>query len=117
MLKTIEKKIGEGLTTGDQINMIGKQYFGSKFKGIFPIRGPQDVPQLKEGEVAILNKDVHWWPVWKKDGKLYEGDSFNRDLLGAKYRDVKQPPGFKQKLNESNCGPRAITNAYFALQK
>lgn len=117
MLKQIEKMVGTGgITDGEQITKAGKKVFGKKFIGIYPVVGTKGIPILKEGEVAVLNEQMHWWAVFKKKGKLYEADSFNIDHL-KQYADIRQPKQFTQKLNESNCGQRAITNAYFALKK
>ena len=72
---------------------------------------------LKEGEVAVLNNgQTHWYPIWKKRGQLYEGDSFNIDRLGPKFKDAKNASCFLQGMRESNCGPRSLVNAYFGLK-
>ena len=92
--------------------------FGKRFIGIFPISGTvgnaRGVPHLKEGEVAILNRNVHWFTAFKKNGKLYESDSYNIDELGPKYADWKVDKTWIQKPGETNCGQRAILNTAIA---
>ena len=84
-----------------------KQLFGDRYIGIYSWQTVRDVPgtctrpgtELKDGQIAVLNKDVHWTAVYKKKGKLYEVDSFNRDLLGPRYTDDNVAKGLKQKID------------------
>ena len=127
MLNQIESRVGKGITNGEQIISEGKRLFGKKFKGIYPIEGSstppfthntKGIPALKNGEVAILNTDTHWYPVWKSKGKLYEGDSYNiKNRLGSKYIDYKNPKNFIQGPGEANCGPRSLVEAFAALAR
>lgn len=105
-----------GISNGEQIEKAGKKMFGSKFKGVFAVKGSKGVPALKQGEVAILNENTHWWAVINKHGKMYELDSYNIDHIPS-IPDIKQPKCFVQRANETNCGPRSLTAAYFALKK
>ena len=117
VLKRIKKALGKsGITNGDDINKLAKQLFGDRFIGIFVIKGQSSVPTLKEGQIAILNKDVHWYAIFKKDGKLYETDSYGRDLLGPKYKDKLPPKSFIQGnggVDNQDCGQRALTSLIF----
>ena len=84
---------------------------------VFEFSTPKDVPYLEEGQVCILNKDTHWTATYKKQGKLYEIDSFNRDLLGSKYHDAKVPKSFVQPPFNTDCGQRAMSElivSYFS---
>jgi hypothetical protein len=85
-----------------------KPLFGERYIGLFEWRSPADVPKLSEGQVAILNRQIHWTSVYKKNGKLYEIDSYNRDMLGASFKDDKLPSSFKQPFNTADCGSRTI---------
>lgn len=76
---------------------------------------PEGVPKMREGQVALLNENTHWWALIKKNGKLRELDSYNIDHIKS-IPDIKQPKCFVQKSNETNCGPRALTMAYYALK-
>lgn len=98
-----------GITTGADIDKIMKSLFKDRYIGMFEWRSPADVPKLEEGQVAILNKAVHWTAAYAKNGKLYEIDSYNRDLLGAQYKDDKVPASFQQPFNTTDCGQRTIT--------
>jgi len=127
MLLKVEEMVGTtGMTNGDQITQAARKVFGKRFKGIYPVHlsnepsarrtGSQGVPKLKEGELAMLNEDLHWWMIFRKHNKLYETDSYNLDHL-KNYIDVKQPKSFIQGPAEANCGQRAIVDAYFAIKK
>jgi hypothetical protein len=85
-----------------------KPIFGKHYKGIYTWETRNDLPVLKNNDVALLNKNIHWTAIYKKNGKLYEIDSFNRDLLKDQYIDNKLPGGFKQNNNEANCGQKTI---------
>jgi len=134
MLNKIQKQIGTGITDGEQLSNIAKRFFGKKFIGIYPIRSirsvegtsmeqgtskeqaANDVPPLKEGQVAILNRELHWFGAYRKNGKLYESDSYNIDELGRKYKDKDVGKGFIQPPSTADCGSRLLVNLYFALK-
>jgi len=68
---------------------------------------------LKENEIAILNTNQHWYGIFKKNGTLYETDSYGEDRLGKKYIDKVPPAGFVQGANgidNMDCGQRLLTN-------
>jgi hypothetical protein len=98
-----------GITNGEEISKIMKELFGKRFIGIVQWKSTKDVPPLKEGEVVILNKDVHWTAAYKLHGKLYEVDSFNRDLLGSKFKDDRAPASFRQTPTTADCGQRTVS--------
>lgn len=83
-----------------------KPLFGNKYLGIFEWKTEKDAPALENGQIAILNKDVHWSAIYKKNNKKYEFDSFGRDLLGKGFADAKMPKSFLQPFTEANCGQR-----------
>jgi len=118
LLAAIDKAIGKtGITNGSDIDKIMKPIFGTNYIGIVRWKSPKDVPYLEEGQVCILNKDTHWTATYKKQGKLYEIDSFNRDLLGSKYHDAKVPKSFVQPPFNTDCGQRAMSElivSYFS---
>lgn len=98
----------DGITTGADLERVVIPLFNSRYKGIFSWKTPSDLPQLKEGEVALLNKAIHWTAIYCKNGKQYEIDSYNRDLLGSAYIDDKAPIAFRQPLSNADCGTRTI---------
>ncbi len=117
ILKWIKGQIGRtGITTGEDLEKILKPVFGKKYIGIYMWNRPQDLPVLREGEVAVLNKDTHWTAIYRKDGKLKEIDSYNRDLLGAKYKDDKVPSYFKQPIDTADCGQRTLAKLIYVFQ-
>jgi len=108
-LMLVHKLIGNKITTGSDLYRLGKKLIGDKFRGIFTRR---DIPKLNEGESAILNvpSNEHWISIFKKNGKLYEFDSFGRDMLGNGYTDfnTKDDNFDEQKIWQSDCGQRSV---------
>ena len=104
-----------GITTSDDIDKLMKQLFGDRYIGVYSWQTVRDVPQapLKDGQIAVLNKDVHWTAVYKKKGKLYEVDSFNRDLLGPRFIDDNVAKGLKQTPATADCGQRMIAKLIY----
>ena len=108
-----------GITTSDDIDKLMKQLFGDRYIGIYSwqtVRATCTRPKLKDGQIAVLNKDVHWTAVYKKKGKLYEIDSFNRDLLGPRFIDDKVAKGLKQTPATADCGQRMIAKLLYELK-
>jgi len=109
ILALVKQAIGtSGITTASQCDRILRHLFGDRYIGVVEWKSSADIPKLVNGQLALLNKDVHWTAVYKKHNKLYEIDSFNRDLLGARYIDDKVPRSFKQTPYTSDCGQRTI---------
>jgi hypothetical protein len=94
---------------------LANELFGRTFRGVF---GDKDkMPILKEGECAIINKphNQHWIGIYRKNGILYEYDSFARDMLGSRYKDSDFDGIADQKIKESNCGQRTISHLVTVL--
>lgn len=109
-LMFVHRILGTGITTGKQLYDLASRLFGSKFKGIhFRDR----LPNLKHhGDFAIVNEPMneHWISVFNYNGKLYEFDSFGRDMLGVPYHDfnVVGDAISEQRLDQADCGARVI---------
>lgn len=90
---------------------IAKKLFGRRFIGVFVVAKPSDAPKLKEGQIAILNTNEHWYGIYKKDGSTYETDSYGTDNL-PHIRDRKPPEYFRQGRGRDlmDCGQRLLTN-------
>lgn len=110
-LKEVNAMVGTGDSTSDtQIDNTMKEVFPNKYMGIFVDSKPAHVP---EGKIAILfdgpRELGHWRAVYRKNGVLYEYDSYQRDVEGATYRDGwKETKVRKQGPHETNCGQRTI---------
>lgn len=116
----VKKSIGKrGITTGADLDKVAKKLFGKSYRGIFLIESEEDrerVPELKNGELAILNTNEHWYAIFKKGGKLYESDSYGMDRMGRKYKNKYPPKSFIQGAagkDQMDCGQRAITNLIY----
>ena len=106
----------QGITSGSDLDRVLKPIFGKKYLGTYPIRSSRDVPYLREGELVVLNQNVHWFGAFKKGGKLYESDSYNIDELGKGYIDKKVPRSFIQPPTTADCGQRLCVNLIVALK-
>ena len=90
------------------------------FKGVY---SAEKMPKLKrENEMCIINtnskKDKtigHWIACYKYMNKTFVYDSFDRDVKSLsphwqkKHNWVNANKSIDQSLNESNCGPRAVS--------
>lgn len=114
ILKIVKKAIGKnGITNGEDLSKIAKKLFGKRFIGIYIINKQSHVPTLKNGQIAILNTSEHWYGLFKKDGQVYESDSYGIDEI-PRIRDKKPPEYFKQGRGKDlmDCGSRLISNLY-----
>jgi hypothetical protein len=81
LLNLFRQKYGRGAQTDASLNAMGKQYIGSKFKGVYPW---DIMPILKNGSYAIINTDdhtkggVHWVGIYSANNNYYLFDSFGR---------------------------------------
>ena len=120
ILRTIEKKHGNDTTYQDQLEKIGQQLFGVRFKGVFP---SDKIPMLNDLKpYCILNLDnskepgSHWVALvkCKNDAILY--DSFGRDDTmiipnlrfsgNGKIQDTDDD--IDQGRFQKNCGQRCL---------
>jgi len=111
-LKIVKAAIGkDGITNGADLSKVANKLFGKRFIGIYLINKPSDIPSLKEGQIAILNSNEHWYGVYKKNGVTYESDSYGIDEI-PNIRDKKPPVYFRQGRGKDlmDCGSRLITN-------
>lgn len=116
-MSIVKQIIGKnGITNGEDLSKIAKQVFGTRFRGVFVVNKPQDIPTLLPTQIAILNTNMHWYVAWKdKNGNLFESDSYGIDELGPKYKDKRPPKTFLQGKGKDlkDCGSRAIVNMIF----
>ena len=99
------------MTNGSQIDKYAKKYFPKHYKGMvvdIDSSNINSLPPLQNNQFYINNKDVHWTAFIKLNGKLYEFDSYNRDL-------IKQLPELKAPsvqgrggVDDASCGQRTL---------
>ena len=119
-LDEISKRIGNKTTFTSDLNMMGKELFGSKFKGVYP---SDKIPILTDQQpYAILNLDKsnepgsHWIAIAKENGKISIYDSFGRDskdIIPTVHKSgngkvINSDQDVEQKLIETNCGGRSL---------
>lgn len=114
ILKNIEEVMGSSATMSNQLDKFCKRYFGSLFIGVFP---SDNIPELKSGEMCILNLDKssepgsHWVSYSRDEDKYYFYDSFGRkprSIIYLKKRVIYDRVDKEQNINEENCGQRCI---------
>ena len=118
-LKKIERILGNKITNGEQLDGLSRRLFGGNYKGLY---GEFDnFPHLDNNEFIIVNKpnNQHWISIFNRGGKMYEFDSFARDLMGGKYIDfnTRYDNIKEQKINELNCGARTVAMIMTLLHK
>lgn len=108
MVESVKEEMGDrDVTTGTQITCyLDKYYTPAIYRGICL---DNDIPALHNGQFCINNFNRHWTAVFRKNNKLYEFDSYNRDMLGRKFinrrvnkRDVQGYGG----IDDGDCGQR-----------
>lgn len=96
-------------TNGNQLNNFLKKYFNDEYIGITI---NNNIPNLKNNQFVINNKDNHWNVIYKLNDELYEFDSYGRNLLGSGYKDIilknKNLQGYNN-IDNSDCGQRSLT--------
>ena len=111
-LKLVEKVIGSGITNGGQLDGLARYLFKKSYKGIYLKR--DKLPLLRHhGDFAILNEpeNIHWIAIFNLNGKLYEFDSYARDMLGSGFRDFNKNNDAidDQGISQENCGARVVS--------
>jgi hypothetical protein len=111
---------GDKTTYLNELNGVGKQMLGVKFKGVFPA---DKIPKLNDlSPYAILNLDTskepgsHWVSIAKNGDETYIYDSFGRSnvkiIPNLRYsgngRIVDTDKDVEQDVLETNCGARCV---------
>lgn len=110
--------LGNGVTSGKQLQSLCSRLFKKKFVGVFPSDG---IPKLKKGTCAIANVDkagepgTHW--VALTHGLFY--DSFGRThtslVAHAKLAQDDTDLDREQDYLQENCGARCVAFLIVAL--
>ena len=131
ILKSVERKLGKGVTADSQLTKVGKALLGDSYLGTFAV----DVKPIRlvtpPGTEAyfIINVDgsnhpgSHWLAVYKSPdlNKYLIYDSFARKskrlipkfikTVGFRYVDVNKKSD--QEVKEDNCGQRSLAMLVF----
>jgi hypothetical protein len=118
--KVVKPIVGNGITFQDSLDNVGRDMFGSAFKGVF---ASDKIPRLNAlKKYAILNLDrsdeqgSHWIAIAFQNGKTYVYDSFGRKssriiptlFHSGNGRILDSDPDPEQKIKEENCGARSL---------
>ena len=115
ILAYCEAVLGEEVTYEDDLAIQGRYLLGSSFRGVF---ARDEVPFLPPGAMCIVNMDArhepgsHWLAMaCDRRGEVTLYDSFGRNLA-ARFPDIDRlietDPDAEQRVEESNCGARAM---------
>jgi hypothetical protein len=121
----VEPILGNTDTYQQDLNYVGKLYFGNRWRGVFAAdRIPHDFGKTKQPEYAIVNLDKHtmpgshWVSLASNGTHIFFYDSFGRNVRRilpdlshlAMHRSVLGGETHRpqQKEKESNCGARAM---------
>lgn len=97
----------------NQLLDFAKKYLPNNFQGMIMI-DPKSIKiyleeyPLKNNHFYINLFDHHWTSVIKRNGKMYQFDSFNRNLYGNGLTRILLKQAEKQKVNESTCGQHVL---------
>lgn len=100
-----------GGTTVDELSRQALDMFGGKFMGALvnpesPLDIKRESRKLNDNEFFLVLLNGHWTAIYKIKGRVYEYDSFGRDVHGDDYVDGNRKK--EQKLSERNCGQRTL---------
>jgi hypothetical protein len=119
ILRQMEGLLGNTTTYSNDLEKIGKQLFGNKFRGVF---SSDTIPKMKDGDMAIVNVDTsdmpgsHWTSIVVQNGDTYFYDSFGRKAeklipsllgLGKPIKEDKKGTA-EQKVSQKDCGQRSL---------
>jgi len=138
ILKAVQKKVGNKVTSGVTLQNAGKHYFKSDFLGVFPVDVQVNsiISKAKAGKQSyfILNTDPgnkpgqHWiGVVYDGENRMYIYDSFGRksktllktfvnNLNKKKYSHKDSDYDSEQRDSEENCGSRSLAWLLYAKQ-
>jgi len=122
-VRDVVDKLGDKATNSIELNLLGKEMFGKKFVGVFPV---DKITSAKSKKYSIVNLDSsdqpgsHWISVC--NGHIY--DSFGRRASEMNKRFTKlglinSNPNREQSYNEKTCGPHSLAaiNVYDVFGK
>jgi hypothetical protein len=127
ILKRIEKNVirHNGTTLMSELNKIGREVMGIKFKGVFP---SDKIPKLNElRPYCILNLDKssesgsHWIAIVKDKNEIICYDSFGRKakkiipslFYSGNGKVINTDLDKEQHILETNCGQRCLSFLIF----
>lgn len=131
ILKSVERKLGKGVTTDSQLTKVGRALLGDSYLGTFAVdvKPIHLVAPARSEAYFIINVDgsslpgSHWLAVYKNPelNKYLIYDSFARKskklipkfikTVGFRYVDVNKESD--QKVKEDNCGQRSLSLLLF----
>lgn len=110
----VEKKIRDDDTTSaEQLANYAMKYLKKHFIGITN-KTPAEMKRYiiknpMTDDAFIINLDKHHWTaIVRKNGRYHQFDSFNRNLYGKDFKQLRLPAAGVQKKREQNCGQRVL---------
>jgi hypothetical protein len=124
ILKELRDTFGNKATTNEQLDDIGREYFGGIYIGTYPW-DKYPVQLLPNYHFAIINTDdstkngTHWVGIHKRNNNIYVYDSFgrhtknllkkfNKKMTGKGYYILDSDYDSEQANYQEDCGLRCI---------
>lgn len=101
------------ITDNKQMDKIMIEIFGDHYRGIIVDDEYKrlDSSKMKNNDIFIYHSNMHWSAIFKLDGKIYEYDSYNRDLLGKRFKNYAIhgfEQGSRSESDNGDCGQRTV---------
>jgi len=121
ILKSVKKRVGSKTTYLQQLDIAGKQMFGSKFHGVYP---SDRIPKLTDSRpYSILNLDKstepgsHWISIAKVGDHTIVYDSFGRHHTkiikslshSGNGKLISTDDDQEQPILSTDCGARSLS--------
>lgn len=108
-----------GITNGLQLDTYARKYFPQAYRGILTNVNDDNVQsyasKLNRNQFYILNKDNHWTALVNRNNKVYEYDSYNRDMLDTipelKIQTAENIQGASG-IDDQSCGQRVLAKMH-----
>ena len=125
ILREVEKILGNGITFSTDLERVGKQLLGTKFKGVY---ASDKIPKLNHtNPYCIANVDnshqlgSHWVALVKSGRNIVVYDSFGRKTsklipnvrLSGNGKIIDTEHDREQRIKQENCGQRSLAFLVF----
>ena len=128
--KNNKRPYNGGTTSNSELELLGKQFIGSKFIGVFAVDSKINLGKLKQVYFIINNDKIgqpgqHWISVVKSNNNLYVHDTFGRPskklikvfydkMYGSGYNIKDTDNDKEQGPYQMDCGIRAVSSLMIA---
>lgn len=128
--KNNKRPYNGGTTSNTELDLLGRQFIGPKFIGVFAVDSKINLGKLKTAYFIINNEKIgkpgqHWLSVVKSNNNLYIHDTFGRpskkllkifyDKMYGEGYSIKDTDNDKdQQPYQMDCGIRSVASLLIA---